>query len=84
MKERHNSSAIREPLQRAFRAIGYGLTIGVAACVILTWLIISPLLRCVVFLGDSFRERLDFQKNGHTHLDRHSAELNAAQLSARR
>jgi hypothetical protein len=84
MKEWHNYSVVREPPQRGLRAIGYGLTIGVAACVVLVWLMMSPFLRCVVFLGDSFRERFDHQKNGRTRLDQRSAGLNAAQFSARR
>lgn len=84
MKEWHNYPVVREPPQRGFRVFGYTLTIGVAACVILAWLILSPLLRCVVFLGDSFRERFDPQKNGTTRLDRRFAELNEAQFSPRR
>jgi hypothetical protein len=40
------------------RVIGYVLTAGVVACLILAWMMTAPLLRCGVYLSDLYRRRI--------------------------
>jgi len=49
-------------LHFGFRASGYVVTVGLAACLILAWLLTAPLLRCGVYMSVFYRNRLRFPR----------------------
>jgi len=64
MKVVQNAEPLQELLHSSFRAIGYIVTIGLAACLILAWVLTAPLIRCGVYLSDRYHARFEPKMQG--------------------
>ena len=59
MKVVQNPEPLQKLLHSGFRAIGYIVTFGLAACLILAWILSAPLIRCGVYLSDRYHARFE-------------------------
>jgi hypothetical protein len=74
MKDFQKTGALQKFLYSSFRAIGYVITFGLAACLILVWVLTAPLIRCGVYLSDRYHARFEPKMQGNTPLYQRSSK----------
>jgi len=57
-----NSDAFQKFRHFGFQVVGYLTTVGLAAFLILAWILTAPFFRCGVYLSDLYHARLNHPK----------------------